>query len=237
MKWTNKNGLLLFFAIVLVIISIDISGVSIYYSKIRRYIENQPKNFHADAGIIFFGDYKKDKNDYIHLGSESKNRANQAIHLFNSGQIKNIICTGGYYYEVWQGQPNLMYEYLVKNGIPENRISYDSLSFNTITNWEEAEKIIRKKHFESIVVISAPLHIYRISDIIDFDSVYFSSYLYELNSFSDYFELFNDVHHEWRSNTLTFLFTKKLRHELVLKYKKTRFKIENFFKKKKIKTK
>jgi len=91
MKWTNKKGSILLSIIVVTLIFIDILGVRTYYYMVLEFVENQPKNFNSDAGVIFFGDHETDKNGYIHLGPDSKNRANQAIRLFNSGQIENII--------------------------------------------------------------------------------------------------------------------------------------------------
>jgi len=105
--WHDIKGILLLLAIFLAVLSIDIAAVSWYYNYVKDFIEHQPKNIQADAGVIFFGDYKETGN-YIELGPDTRNRANEAIRLFNSDKIKHIICVGGYSTKVWSGKPHLL---------------------------------------------------------------------------------------------------------------------------------
>ncbi len=215
-QWTNIRGFVLFAGIFLFILATDVVLVWQYYRYIERFIEAQPQTNQADAGIIFFGDYTKDGVAFgIALGPDSKNRAQSAINLYKKGTIRNIICVGGYDIRNWKGKPHLMSSFLIENGIPPDVIIHDSLSFNTITNWREAKKIIERERFHKVIAISAPLHIYRISRMIDSSDVAYASYKYNPQSFSDYLQIVKDVHHEWVSFFLSFALKDDVRGRVV----------------------
>lgn len=210
--WSDIKGFVLFAAILIFVLVADVCCVSWYYNHIQNFLEEQPHPETADAGIIFFGDYL-DKGTV--LGPDSKNRALAAINLYKAKTIRHIIQVGGYDYRKWQGKPNLMSIFLKQNGIPANCITYDSLSYNTITNWEQAQNIIHQKRFDTLIAISAPLHIYRISHMIEEEGVYFASYQYDPNRFKDYWQIFVDTHHEWVSFFLSFALRDEVRNKVV----------------------
>ena len=210
-QWTNSKGVLLIIFIFAVVLSIDIALVLFYNNQVKSFLEEQSLAEKSDAAIVFFGDYTDDDK----LGPDSKNRANTAYDLFRNNKVRDIVCVGGYYYRQWQGKPHEMKNYLVDLGVPGENIVYDSLSFNTITNWNEALKIIHHRNYEKIVAISAPLHIFRISHLIDTDYVCYASYTYEMNSWSDYWTFYKDVHHEWVSRFLDIILKDRVRNKLV----------------------
>ena len=174
-KWTRGKKFRLAIIILISYLIVDFIGVSFYYHHVKDFVEGQKQDFKVDAAVLFFGDQNEDEND---IGPDSKNRADVALRLFREGKVKIIISVGGYVKDLSDGKPNYMRLYLEKHGVPDSLLFSDSLSYNTITNWREAKKIIRHEGFTSIVAISAPLHIYRISGLLDFDTVYFCSYQY-----------------------------------------------------------
>ena len=224
--WSEIKAFILLCTIFIFVMLVDITIVYLYYQHVDNFISNQPKNLHADAGIIFFGDYTKDVSD---IGPNSKNRANAAIRLYNTGKISNIICVGGYYFLTWSGKPHHMCNYLIEKGIPANKILNDSLSFNTITNWQEGKKIMHSNNFQTAIAISDPLHIYRISLMIKDPNVKFASFKYNFTGFKDYWVFFKDVHHEFMSHTLSFLLHEKLRNQIVLIYRKVMLTAKKIF--------
>ena len=224
--WSEIKAFILLCTIFIFVMLADIAIVYFYYQHVNSFISSQPKNLSADTGILFFGDYTKDVTD---IGPHSKNRANTAINLFNTGKINNIICVGGYYYRTWQGQPHYMSNYLIAKGIPPNVISNDSLSFNTITNWYEGQKIMAKNNYKSAIAISDPLHIYRISLMIEDSNIFYASYQYNFTGFRDYWVFFKDVHHEFMSFTLSLLFHDKFRNRIVLIYRKVMLTAKKIF--------
>jgi len=227
-QWTNKKGLKLFLAIFILATALDLVSAKLFYNKIQSFINNQPKEVKADAGIIFFGDATLDGK---HLGEDSKNRAITAMNLYDKGRIKTIICVGGNSREIIAKPKNLMRNYLVSRGIAPESIIYDSVSFNTITNWEAAERIIAENNFSKVILISAPLHIYRIAHTLNFDeiNVGFASYKYNPKSIGDYFILLKDIHHEWISLTLNKVLNDKLRNRIVFYVRDIKHKIKMLF--------
>ncbi len=221
---TNLKGIILFAALFLCVFIADITGVYLYYQHVEKFIHNQPTAIKADAGIIFFGDYLKEGRE---LGPDSKKRATEAIDLFNSGKIKAIVCVGGYDYSIWKGKPHLMSEFLINHGIPPGKIFHDSLSFNTITNCREALNIIKQNHFDTIVAISSPLHIFRIASSLKYNHAWFASYDYAFNHLSDYWVIYRDVHNEWLSQFLSFAIRDDLRNQIVYIYQTVKRAIKN----------
>jgi uncharacterized SAM-binding protein YcdF (DUF218 family) len=209
------KGFLLFTGIFIFVLLVDIVAVYLYYNHVRSFVNRQPENLKADAGILFFGDYDEDGKK---LGTDSKNRAGKAVTLYKTGRIKKVICVGGYDYRYWKGKPHLMKNYLIENKVPPKDIIYDSASYNTITNWWEAQKIISRFNFDTVVVISAPLHIFRISGLIKLPNTYFATYSYRFRGPQDYWALYKDVHHEFISQILNRILKDELRNKIVFIY-------------------
>jgi vancomycin permeability regulator SanA len=222
-QWTNSKGILLFILIFILVITIDLLLVYLYFNHVRNFIQFHSKEIKAEAGVVFFGDYNDYKTD---LGPDSKKRALSAVDLFMNGKIKKIICVGGYSGRYWRGKPHIMKQFLRKNGIPEQNIIYDSISFNTITNWYEAQKIIRQHKISEVVAISAPLHIFRIARMAGEDDLQFFTYNYAPEGFSDYVRIYKDVHHEWVSQFMSFALKDEVRNRIVYIYRTMRHEIE-----------
>jgi uncharacterized SAM-binding protein YcdF (DUF218 family) len=225
--WYQIRGILLLLAIILVILAVDITAVVICSRHVDNFLASQPENIHADAGVLFFGDYKKDEK--IYLGADTKKRAQVALDLFRSGKIRHIICVGGYEQSFWKGKPHLLRNYLVNNEIPSNVIVHDSVSFNTITNWQEAEKIIDRQGYDTVILISAPFHLFRISHMIDREHVFFAGYRQDIKTFREYWTYYRHIHHEFISQFLNFALNEKLRNKLVFFYRLIANQIKSIF--------
>lgn len=194
----------------------DVFIVYSYYQVVQHFVEEQPRDVSADAGIIFFGDYNSNGTQ---LGPDSRRRALEAIDLYKKRKIRSVVCVGGYDIRRWKGKPHLMKQFLIENGVPKNDIINDSLSFNTITNWQEACKIINSREFKKVVAISAPLHVYRIHKMVDADSVLYHAYQYSPSSMGEYWQVFKDVHREFVSRFLSLALKDKIRNKIVRVYR------------------
>jgi uncharacterized SAM-binding protein YcdF (DUF218 family) len=223
---SDLKGFFLLTGIFLFVGTLDILSVYFYYHHVQSFINEQPDIRHADAGIIFFGDYI---NHGAELGPDSKLRAGKAVGLYQSGKIRKVICVGGYRYADWKGKPHLMRKYLIENQVPAFDIIYDSSSYNTITNIQELKKITTRLKYDTIIAISSPLHIFRIATMIKSSTVYFATYKYSLQGFHDYWVLFKDVHHEYVSQILNSILKDELRNKLVLIYSFISDKIDQIF--------
>lgn len=224
--WSEIKAFFLLCTIFIFVFLVDITIVYLYYRHVDNFIGTQPNNLQADAGIVFFGDYTEDATD---LGPNSKKRANTAINLYNANKIEHIICVGGYHFKTWQGKPHHMINYLTSNGIPPQIILHDSLSFNTITNWYEGKKIMAAHNIKSAIAISDPLHVYRISLMVKDPNVCYASFQYHFEKYQDYWVFFKDVHHEFMSHILSFIFHEKLRNKIVYTYRSIRLTAKKIF--------
>jgi uncharacterized SAM-binding protein YcdF (DUF218 family) len=214
-QWSNNKSIILIIGIFVFVLSVDIGLVYLYYRHVQNFIINQQDIKKADAGIVFFGDYLDDK---MTLGPDSKKRALTAVKLYRQGKINKIICVGGYEYSYWKGKPHSMSRFMIEQGVPKSSIIYDSLSYNTITNWREALKIINREKYKKVIAISSPLHVYRISNMVNRDSLSCASYQYSFHGFEEYWQFFLDVHHEWMSHFLNFALKDDVRNRLVYTY-------------------
>lgn len=215
-QWSDIKGFVFFTLIFLAVLSADVLLVYLYYRHVREFLREQPANLQADAGVVFFGDYDESGT---RLGPDSEHRALKAAALYREGSIGHIICVGGYDWRIWRGLPHPMKQYLVSQGVPREAILHDSLSFNTITNWQEACKIIRQEHYDKVVAISAPLHVFRISTMIDSANVLFTAYDYHPKSPREVWQVFKDVHREFASFFLSFALKDSLRNRFVRIYR------------------
>ena len=194
---------------------LDITAVYLYFHQVLLFVKGQPENLKGDAAVIFFGDYDEDGKI---LGQDSKNRAGKAVKFYREKRIRKVICVGGYDYRYWKGKPHLMKNYLVENHVLPKDILYDSASFNTITNLREAQKIISRFNFDTVINISSPLHIYRISGMINLPTTYYATYSYNLKNLQDYWVLYKDIHHEFVSQILNRILKDEIRNKIVFFY-------------------
>lgn len=225
-QWNDIRAFLFLSLILLVIFICDALVVYVYYRHVQHFLEAQPSSFSADAGIVFFGDYDESGKS---LGPDSRRRAMKAASLFRMKRIRNIVCVGGYDVSIWRGRPHPMEEFLNSEGIPRKAIHHDSLSFNTNTNWQEACKIIRAMNYDTVIAISAPLHIFRISTMIDSGNVIYTSYEYHPRTFGEMWQVFKDAHHEFGSLFLSLVLKDSIRNRLVRIYRAIRYRVDMIF--------
>jgi uncharacterized SAM-binding protein YcdF (DUF218 family) len=193
---------------------LDLSGVLLYYHRVMRFADNQPARFRADAAVIFFGDYEDKK---FELGEESLRRAARTLELLTDSMAVNVICVGGNALRSQYGWRNLLEEYFILHGVDRDHVFGDSVSFNTISNWREAKKIMDRQGFSTLVIVSSPLHVFRISRLVDREEVYYYPYRYQFRDFEDYWDIVVAVHHEWVSFALSALFKEETRDKVALK--------------------
>lgn len=139
------------------------------------------ENIKSDAGVIFGNKVNKDGS----LSTRLIKRLDKGIELYKDSTIKIIIVSGGLgkegYYEGTK-----MYEYLVQNGIPKNKIIIDNEGNTTETTAKNVERM--GLDIQSITVVSQYYHISRAKlsfKNFGFDKVY--------GAHANYFE-FRDIY-------------------------------------------
>jgi uncharacterized SAM-binding protein YcdF (DUF218 family) len=190
----KKNIRTVIFLIFTFILIADICIVVGYYSFVANFFEMHKSNQKTDVALVFFGDYNFVKKAF---DSDTKKRLEHVLNLYHSNKTENIICVGGYRRTENFTGSIYMRNYLINKGVDRHRVFNDSGSFDTKSNLKLAKEIIEAKKFQKIALVSSPVHVYRISMLIEGDSIFYSPYKYKNQSIKDYLYLYRSIHHEW----------------------------------------
>jgi len=90
-----------------------------------------------------------------------RERINHAIRLYQEGQIKAIILTGGVGANDQISEGEAGRQYALSAGIPNEAILFESTSENTFQNLEYAQQIISSQGFNQVLIVSDPYHMRR----------------------------------------------------------------------------
>lgn len=112
------------------------------------------ENIKSDVGVIFGNKVNEDGS----LSTRLIKRLDKGIELYKDSIIKILIVSGGLGKEGFY-EGTKMYEYLVQNGIPKNKIIIDNKGNTT----EATAKNVKKKglDIQSVTVVSQYYHITR----------------------------------------------------------------------------
>lgn len=191
----------------------DLVGCVIYYNKVQNFLSKQPSLMDADLMVVFQRNIDWETRT---LGTGTRRRLDHAIELYNQNNIDWILCVGGSRPQIQLYGAQLMKNYLVENNLAADKILYDSLSYDTETNWAEAIKVIEHYAFDKVVAVSSPLHVYRIAKIINRDNVFYSAYNYTFQSISDYWFVCYSIHYEWAAFIVSSIIPAKLYHRILV---------------------
>jgi uncharacterized SAM-binding protein YcdF (DUF218 family) len=88
-------------------------------------------------------------------------RLRHAQELFETGQVRAIVVTGGRSPEDDLSEAEASRDWLVAQGVPAKTIVLENASRTTIENLALARPILSEHHFDSVLVVSDPLHMRR----------------------------------------------------------------------------
>ncbi len=110
----------------------------------------------ADAAIVLGAAVYRD-----HPSPVYRERINHAIELYQQGQVDAIIFTGGLGSgdEISEGDAGR--EYALAAGVPDAAIFVENTSRNTVENLANSLPILEAQGFETVLLVSDPLHMYR----------------------------------------------------------------------------
>ena len=120
-----------------------------------------------DSAIIFMGGFNA---DYTWLDDETLRRVNYALKLYNDGLFKNIVCIGGARPKIDVYGSKYMREVLLQSGVSPENVFVETESFDSVTNWAAATKIIKNKEWKDVALISSPFHLKRMNRVVLTDS-------------------------------------------------------------------
>ena len=207
--------ILFFLLLIVILIGLDYTACSLYTDKITLFFRNQPKR-DTDALIVFFGDLDRHNK----LGRETKKRLDHCINLYNKNKTLSIVCSGGGGHRKKHGfsGSQLMADYLSAAYIPQKNIIVECYSYDSLSNWEETQRIIEAQQWKNVTLISSALHLYRLAGITGGDSLEISFSPYSLDgihSFGEYVSRRKWIHHEWKAFAAQTLLPEGLYRKLV----------------------
>jgi uncharacterized SAM-binding protein YcdF (DUF218 family) len=90
-----------------------------------------------------------------------RERINHAIDLYMQGQVEALIFTGGVGRGDFLAESEAARDYAVAAGVPREDILIETVSHNTFENLSQASIVAEALGFETLVVVSDPLHMRR----------------------------------------------------------------------------
>jgi uncharacterized SAM-binding protein YcdF (DUF218 family) len=94
-------------------------------------------------------------------------RLRHAQQLFETGQVRAIVVTGGRSPEDELSEAEASRDWLIAQGVPADAIVLENASRTTIENLELAKPILDAHQFSTVLVVSDPLHMRRAMLIAD----------------------------------------------------------------------
>ncbi|RYG48691.1 YdcF family protein [bacterium] len=94
-------------------------------------------------------------------------RIDHAIWLFERGQVKQLVLTGGRAEGDRLSEAEAAQEYALAKGVPQSAIYLETTSTNTYGNLSNANRIMRSLGARTAVIVSDPYHLLRAGMIAD----------------------------------------------------------------------
>jgi len=177
----NKKIFLYFLVIIILLIAVVIF-LCFYFN--RRYScsneERLAGNF--DSAVVFFADFDSNGNP----DAESFRRFNFALRLYKENIVKNIVFVGGFRPALKLMGSKILADEAIKARVSREHVFYDRVSRDTISNWLEADKILKYKNFKNIVLISSMFHLFRIEKTIEVDKFFYKKVIYKCYPYTEY---------------------------------------------------
>ncbi len=186
--------------ILTLLFSLNATGTYIFH-KYACHQFDQKAPCHAQAAVVFFSGMTNNH----HLSQETIRRLNQAVFLMRQGYAENILCVGGNRPSWPVSGAEIMRRWLMHTGLPAGKIFAGPGSFDTMTNIQAATEVARNRGWNSLCLVSSPVHLLRIRHLLQEKSglhVCYSPYLQSsVCPPKDMWEIAIQVHHEWMAWT------------------------------------
>jgi uncharacterized SAM-binding protein YcdF (DUF218 family) len=142
--------------LVVVIVLIAITAVFCYGGYTIQSFSQVDETRSADVAIVLGAATYRNRPSPVFT-----ERINHAIELYQRGWVKAIILTGGYGSGDVRADSEIARDYAIQRGIPESAIHIETVSTTTEENLAEAQHLMQNLGFETALVVSDPLHMYR----------------------------------------------------------------------------
>ena len=157
MKIKSKKtlGVWLFCALLLVWIAVP---------AVRIIHAYPPVNLPTEHGVRRVAVVLGAKTHDHEMSNALRARVDEAVALYQSGQVQYLIFTGGFRDKDPSREPSessLARTYALRQGIPNHTIQIEEVSIDTYSNIEQAKHIIEREGFVEVLLISDRWHLAR----------------------------------------------------------------------------
>ncbi len=199
MKMRRPYAIILTISLVL---ACDVAGTWAYLLHTDFVLMRLAPRATYDVAVVFYGDSRVNRD----LGENTLARLEVASRLFLTGEAKAILCVGGkrsYASETGSQQMRS----ILTTTLPAQSVFADSSSFDTISNLQEAKRIIDEHSWHSAVLVSSRLHLARIAifaeSLLKDVSVGLSAVPRPaIETWGERLQVWREVHYEWVSLAL-----------------------------------
>ncbi len=139
-----------------VILLTIITILLLYWGKVSQYDEAQPDGIPREAAIILGAAVWGDEPS-----PALKERLNKGAELYQKGWVNYLILSGGKGTLKRKSEAIAMKEYLLKQGIPEERLILEDQSTNTKENLQNVKKLLEQYQFGEVYLVTHDYHMYR----------------------------------------------------------------------------
>jgi uncharacterized SAM-binding protein YcdF (DUF218 family) len=139
-----------------IILLIFITILLLYWGKVSQYDRAEPDGQHREAAIILGAAVWGEEPS-----PALKERLNKGAELYQKGWVKYLILSGGKGTLKRKSEAIAMKEYLIKQGIPEDRLILEDQSTNTKENLQYVKKLLEKYQFGEVYLVTHDYHMYR----------------------------------------------------------------------------
>lgn len=169
----------------------------------------------SDVGIVLFSDFDRGGVD-----AETLRRMHFTKDLFERGWFDHILCAGGARPRRHLVGSELMKREFSAIGVPPDRVHAESRSNDTRSNVEEALKIARQKGWGKATLVTSPLQMVRVREIVRdraaSPALYLAAYSYaECHPRIGWTTLWWQTHYEWAARAVLRLLPGRLYKGLV----------------------
>ncbi|MEX1247813.1 MAG: YdcF family protein [Anaerolineales bacterium] len=110
----------------------------------------------ADAAIVLGAGTRPDRPSPVF-----RERIDHAIDLYRRGLVQVIILTGGVGPGRQAADSEIARDYAIQEGVPDEAIHIETSSQTTLENLEEAKLVMEDLSYQTALIVSDPLHMYR----------------------------------------------------------------------------
>lgn len=141
-----------------IVLIVVLSAIIFIYNAVAIYrFSQQDQTQKADCAIVAGAGVEGDQPSPVFQA-----RLDHAVHLWQEGLVRTVILTGGRSPHAQQSDAAIAREYLLAQGIPASAILTEQTSTRTRENVKNAGEIMREHHLNTALLVSDPLHMYRL---------------------------------------------------------------------------